>query len=75
MVFSVAMLMIHTSPLEQPGTGDAGGMNVYVVESAKRMAATGVKVDIFTRATSSTLPATVEIADGVEVHHLVAGAK
>ena len=73
MVFSVAMLMIHTSPLEQPGTGDAGGMNVYVVESAKRMAATGVKVDIFTRATSSTLPATVEIADGVEVHHLVAG--
>ena len=67
------MLMIHTSPLEQPGTGDAGGMNVYVVESAKRMAAAGVKVDIFTRATSSSLPAKVEIADGVEVHHLVAG--
>ena len=24
----VAMLSAHTSPLDQPGTGDAGGMNV-----------------------------------------------
>ena len=35
----VAMISVHTSPLEQPGTGDAGGMNVYVVETAKRLAA------------------------------------
>ena len=26
----VAMLSVHTSPLAQPGTGDGGGMNVYV---------------------------------------------
>ncbi|NDG10178.1 MAG: D-inositol-3-phosphate glycosyltransferase, partial [Actinobacteria bacterium] len=45
----IASLMLHTSPLEQAGTGDAGGMNVYVVESAKRIAESGVKVDIFTR--------------------------
>ena len=69
----VATLMVHTSPLEQPGTGDAGGMNVYVVENAKRMAAMGVEVDIFTRTTTSSLPSKVEIADGVNVHHLVAG--
>ena len=69
----VATLMMHTSPLEQPGTGDAGGMNVYVVENAKRMAAMGVEVDIFTRATSSAIPPKVEIADGVNVHHLIAG--
>lgn len=69
----VATLMVHTSPLEQPGSGDAGGMNVYVVEAAKRMAAAGVEVDIFTRATTSALPPKVEIADGVNVHHLVAG--
>ena len=46
----IASLMLHTSPLEQAGIGDAGGMNVYVVESAKRIAASGVAVDIFTRA-------------------------
>jgi D-inositol-3-phosphate glycosyltransferase len=69
----VATLMVHSSPLEQPGTGDAGGMNVYVVEAAKRMAESGVEVDIFTRATSSSLPPRVELAEGVNVHHLVAG--
>ena len=35
----VAMISVHTSPLDQPGTGDAGGMNVYVVELASRLAA------------------------------------
>ena len=69
----IASLMLHTSPLEQAGTGDAGGMNVYVVESAKRIAESGVKVDIFTRANRPNLPAVVEIADGVNVVHLEAG--
>src|SRR5262249_9816089 len=32
----IAMISLHTSPLEQPGTGDAGGLNVYVVEVARR---------------------------------------
>ncbi len=65
--------MLHTSPLEQAGIGDAGGMNVYVVESAKRIAASGVAVDIYTRANKSGLPEKVEIADGVTVRHLEAG--
>lgn len=69
----VATLMVHTSPLEQAGVGDAGGMNVYVVETAKKMAASGVEVDIFTRATKSGLPDVVEIAPGVNVRHLEAG--
>ena len=69
----IASLMLHTSPLEQAGIGDAGGMNVYVVESAKRIAESGVKVDIFTRANRPNLPAVVEIADGVNVVHLEAG--
>ena len=41
----IATLMVHTSPLDQAGTGDAGGMNIYVVETAKKMADSGVKVD------------------------------
>jgi D-inositol-3-phosphate glycosyltransferase len=69
----IATLMVHTSPLDQAGIGDAGGMNVYVVESAKKMAQAGVSVDIFTRANHPDLPESVEIADGVTVKHLVAG--
>jgi D-inositol-3-phosphate glycosyltransferase len=65
--------MVHTSPLDQAGMGDAGGMNVYVVESAKKMAQAGVSVDIFTRANHPDLPESVEIAEGVNVKHLVAG--
>jgi D-inositol-3-phosphate glycosyltransferase len=69
----VAVLSVHTSPLEQPGTGDAGGLNVYVVETAKRLAALGVEVEVFTRATSSDLPPVVELVPGVRVRHLTAG--
>ncbi len=69
----VAMISLHTSPLDQPGTGDAGGMNVYVVELSKRLAARNIAVEIYTRATSSSLPPTVQAYDGVTVHHVHAG--
>jgi D-inositol-3-phosphate glycosyltransferase len=69
----VAVLSVHTSPLEQPGTGDAGGMNVYIVQTALRMARRGIAVEIFTRATSSELPPLVELSPGVTVRHVVAG--
>jgi len=69
----IATLSVHTSPLEQPGTGDAGGMNVYIVEVSKRLARLGVEVEIFTRATSSELPPVVEMAPGVQVRHVTAG--
>jgi D-inositol-3-phosphate glycosyltransferase len=67
------MISLHTSPLDQPGTGDAGGMNVYVIELSRRLAQQGIEVDIFTRATSSALPTVVEAADGVLVHNIHAG--
>jgi D-inositol-3-phosphate glycosyltransferase len=70
----IATLMVHTSPLDQPGAGDAGGMNIYVVESAERMAAMGVSVDIFTRRHNPDLPDTVELSPGVRVRHLNIGA-
>ena len=66
--------MVHTSPLDQPGAGDAGGMNIYVVESAERMAAMGVSVDIFTRRHSPDLPDIVELSASVRVRHLNIGA-
>ncbi|HXO53317.1 MAG TPA: D-inositol-3-phosphate glycosyltransferase, partial [Mycobacterium sp.] len=69
----VAVLSVHTSPLAQPGTGDAGGMNVYVLQSALQMARRGVEVEIFTRATSSADQPVVKVAPGVLVRNVVAG--
>jgi D-inositol-3-phosphate glycosyltransferase len=69
----IATVMVHTSPLDQPGIGDAGGMNIYVLESAQRMAAMGVSVDIFTRRTDASQPDIVEISPGVRVRHFECG--
>ncbi|MBO2530004.1 MAG: D-inositol-3-phosphate glycosyltransferase [Thermobifida fusca] len=69
----IAAISLHTSPLDQPGTGDAGGMNVYIVEVAKRLAERGIAVDIFTRATSFEQPPEVELAPGVTVRNIAAG--
>ncbi|GAA1015774.1 D-inositol 3-phosphate glycosyltransferase [Acrocarpospora pleiomorpha] len=69
----VATISMHTSPLDQPGTGDAGGMNVYIVEVAKRLAELGVEVEIFTRQTARDLPPVAEIVPGVSVRHVTAG--
>ncbi|HEX2893122.1 MAG TPA: D-inositol-3-phosphate glycosyltransferase [Marmoricola sp.] len=67
------MISLHTSPLDQPGTGDAGGMNVYVTELARRLAQRDIEVDIYTRATTSSQPPDVAVAPGVHVRHIVAG--
>src|SRR5688572_17306339 len=69
----IATLSVHTSPLHQPGTGDAGGMNVYIVEVSKRLARRGIEVDIFTRTTSGSLPPVADLAPGVKVRHVSAG--
>ncbi|WP_055475264.1 D-inositol-3-phosphate glycosyltransferase [Gordonia sp. HS-NH1] len=69
----VALISVHTSPLAQPGTGDAGGMNVYVWQTATRLARRGVEVEIFTRATSSADAPSVAAAPGVTVRNVVAG--
>lgn len=69
----VAMISMHTSPLEQPGSGDAGGMNVYVLNVAKELANVGVSVDVFTRATRPSQGEIVNVADGLRVINIVAG--
>ena len=69
----IATLMVHTSPLDQAGTGDAGGMNIYVVEAAQNMAAMGVHVDIFTRRNNPDVADIVDVAPGVRVIQLNVG--
>ncbi len=70
---SLAVLSMHTSPLAQPGTGDGGGMNVYVRELSTALARAGVTCEVFTRAWSSHQPATVQVEPGFRVHHVPAG--
>lgn len=69
----IAVLSVHTSPLDQPGTGDAGGMNVYIAETSALLARAGIEVEVFTRATASSQPPVVEVAPGVRVRHVNAG--
>lgn len=74
-VSRVALLSLHTSPLEQPGSGDAGGMNVYVRSLASALARSGVEVEIFTRAVSPGQPDVEHPEAGICVHNIQAGPK
>ncbi len=69
----LAVLSLHTSPLAQPGTGDGGGMNVYVRELSSALARAGVICDVYTRAWSDDLAPTLDIEPGFRVHHVAAG--
>lgn len=73
MIERVAYLALHTSPLLQPGVGDAGGMNVYVNELACTMAGRGIEAVVFTRRTDPDQPAVIEVRDGYRVVHVDAG--
>jgi D-inositol-3-phosphate glycosyltransferase len=72
-VRSLAVLSMHTSPLAQPGTGDGGGMNVYVRELAAALARAGVRCDVYTRAFGTELDPIVHVEPGLAVHHVPAG--
>ncbi|MCC6226629.1 MAG: glycosyltransferase [Microthrixaceae bacterium] len=70
---AVAMLSMHTSPLLQPGTGDAGGMNVFVRELAASLAQAGVSVRVYVRRDGPDQPDVVTVEPGFEVRHVTAG--
>src|SRR5215211_6555015 len=69
----VAMISMHTSPLATPGVGDAGGLNVYVAEVARRLGERGLKADVFTRTDDPELPEIVDIHEHTRVIHVRAG--
>jgi len=72
-VTSVAILSLHTSPLAQPGSGDGGGMNVYVRELSSALTRAGIACEVFTRAWAPGLPHSIEVEPGFRVHHVEAG--
>ena len=69
----VAVLSAHTCPLAPLGGWETGGMNVYVRELGRALAARGVAVDIFTRRQSTEVADVVEYAPGARVVHIDAG--
>ncbi len=70
---SVAVLSMHTSPLAQPGTGDSGGMNVYVRELVGALAQAGVRSSVFVRRWSPDLRDVIDVEPGFRVVHIDAG--
>jgi len=72
-VLRVAILSFHTSPLTQPGVGDAGGMNVYVRELVSALAHAGLDCTTYTRAWRADLPEVVQVEPNHRVVHVPAG--
>lgn len=70
---TLTILSFHTSPLAQPGSGDGGGMNVYVRELSAALARAGLSCDVYTRAAQPGLAPVVAVEPGFRVHHVVAG--
>lgn len=73
MISRVAYLSLHSCPLVQPGSGDSGGMNVYIKELGRSMAERGVEVVVFTRRTDDATLEVTEVMPGFSVVHVEAG--
>ncbi|WIE55733.1 glycosyltransferase [Curtobacterium sp. MCBD17_003] len=69
----IALVSLHTSPGDEPGSGEVGGMNVVVRHQAEALADLGHRVEIVTRRSSPTQPDSVEIVAGVCLRFLSAG--
>lgn len=69
----IALLSVHTSPLARLGSKEAGGMNVYVYQSARELGRRGIQVDIYTRRQSRVTPTVHLVDEYVRVIQLPAG--
>lgn len=69
----IAVISMHTSPLARPGGNKSGGLNVYVLELARQLAARGCSVDLFSRASSRDQAEVTDLSPGLRAVHLRAG--
>src|SRR6266404_1051104 len=69
----VAMISVHACPMAKLGGRDSGGMNVYIRELARDLAARGVEVDVYTRQREHDHPKIQQIAPGARVIHIESG--
>ncbi|MBI2767742.1 MAG: glycosyltransferase [Chloroflexi bacterium] len=68
----VAQVSAHTSPLAPLGGRETGGMNIYVLDLSRELAALGYEVDIFTRR-DGDLPEVEPIAPNLRLVRVDAG--
>lgn len=64
---------MHTSPVDTPGRGDAGGMNVYLEAISRHLVTQGCTVELLTRRTDPDQPDAVKLSSGATLRHLTAG--
>lgn len=69
----IGFVMLHTSPLDVPGTKDAGGMNVVVRAQAEALARAGHDVTIYTRRSDPAPAARTVLDSGLAVVQIDAG--
>lgn len=69
----VAIISLHTSPFDQPGVGDSGGMNVEIRALSERLGARGVAVDIFTRCAGRPSPEVEAVGPMARIVQVPAG--
>ena len=67
------IISLHTSPLTQAGSGDSGGMNVYIREFVSSLTQAGVSCDVFVRRWAEELEPVVVVEPGFRVIHVPAG--
>lgn len=67
-----AIISYHSSPLLEPGTGDSGGMTIFVRELTGALAKRGTSTDIYTRSTGAH-ERVKELSPGVRVISIDAG--
>lgn len=70
----IAEISVHSCPQRSPGTGDVGGMNLYILALSHEMNKLGVEVDIFARRHDPDEPEIININERTRLIHIPAGA-
>jgi D-inositol-3-phosphate glycosyltransferase len=69
----IAVVALHTSPYDAPGSGDVGGMNISVRATVEKLAESGHHVDVLTRRYAPDLPSRVVLSESATLHFIDAG--
>jgi len=70
---NIAIVSYHGCPVARLGEKDTGGMNVYVLNMAKELAALGNNVDVYTRRHDIADPQIVFLSKNARIIHIPAG--
>lgn len=70
---NLAIFSLHACPLASNEGKETGGLNVYVLETAKELGRIGFKVDMFTRSQNAKEPHIVQVSPNVRLIHLISG--